>query len=76
MSRARLVAAGTALLALAATAFTASRPGKLRGFDVDSFAHMPVLDGGRVKPIDSLARNSLLVIRGRQAFTFEGAQVV
>ena len=72
MSPARFAAAGAASLTLVAVASTAVRPGKQHGFDVDAFGHLPVLDGGRVKPIDSFARNSLLVIRGRQGFTFEG----
>ena len=75
MSPARFAAAGAASLTLVAVASTAVRPGKLHGFDVDAFGHLPVLDGGRVKPIDSFARNSLLVIRGRQGFTFEGRPV-
>ncbi len=75
MSATRFAAAGAALLALAGVASAAVRPGKLRGFDIDAFGHLPVLDGGRVKPIDSLARNSLLVIRGRQGLVFEGRSV-
>ncbi len=33
------------------------------------FGKLPVLKGGRVQPIDTLARNGLLVISGRQSFT-------
>ena len=47
---------------------------KSRGFDVEAFGQLPVLEGGRVKPIDSIARNALLMIRGQQSFRFEGAQ--
>jgi ABC-type transport system involved in cytochrome c biogenesis permease subunit len=49
--------------------------GAVRGFEVDRFGRLPVLEGGRVKPLDSLARNSLLVIRGAQEFAFEGRTV-
>ncbi len=35
-------------------------------FDVDGFAKLPVSYRGRVKPIDSVARNTLLVLSGRQ----------
>lgn len=35
-------------------------------FDVDSFAELPVQVGGRIKPLDSVARNTLLVLAGRQ----------
>ena len=44
-----LIGAGTSLLP----------PAKVRGLDLDAFAKLPVLEGGRVKPVDSLARNSL-----------------
>jgi ABC-type transport system involved in cytochrome c biogenesis permease subunit len=46
-------------------------PGPVRGFDVVGFGQLPVLEGGRVKPLDSIARNSLLVIRGQQSFRFD-----
>ena len=62
-------------LALAGAVAGALPPGKARGFDVDGFARLPVLEGGRVKPFDSLARNSLLVIRGQQSFTYQGLTV-
>lgn len=36
------------------------------GADIASFGHVPVLVGGRVKPLDTVARNSLLIIHGKQ----------
>ena len=36
-------------------------------FDVNAFGKLPALVGGRVKPMDTVARNSLLIIRGRQS---------
>jgi ABC-type transport system involved in cytochrome c biogenesis permease subunit len=36
------------------------------------FSRLPVLEGGRVKPIDSFARNALLVIRGTQSLPVDG----
>ncbi|WP_269526085.1 cytochrome c biogenesis protein [Coraliomargarita parva] len=36
------------------------------GFDIQSFAELPVQVGGRIKPLDSAARNTLLVLAGRQ----------
>ena len=42
--------------------------GKVRSFEVQGFGALPVLEGGRVKPLDSLARNSLLLIRSQQSF--------
>lgn len=35
-------------------------------FDVRLFGQLPVQNGGRVKPMDSVARNALLVLRGKQ----------
>ena len=60
-----LIGAGTSLLP----------PAKVRGLDLDAFATLPVLEGGRVKPVDSLARNSLLMIRGQQSFSHLGRTV-
>ena len=33
---------------------------------LDSFSKIPVLRGGRVKPLDSVARNILLVLRNKR----------
>ncbi len=35
-------------------------------FDLTKFGKIPVLVGGRVKPLDTVARNSLLIIHGKQ----------
>lgn len=39
--------------------------------DLDEFGRLPVLEGGRVKPIDTLARNNLMVITSRQTWRDE-----
>ena len=39
------------------------------------FARLPVLEGGRVKPMDSFARNSLLLIRGTQSLPQDGREI-
>jgi ABC-type transport system involved in cytochrome c biogenesis permease subunit len=41
-------------------------------FDFSSFGKIPVLVGGRVKPLDTVARNSLLIIHGKQELRLEG----
>ena len=42
-------------------------------FDLASFAELPVQVGGRIKPLDSVARNTLLILSGRQkVMTGEG----
>jgi hypothetical protein len=35
-------------------------------FDLDGFGHLPVLVNGRVKPLDTVARTTLLTIQSRQ----------
>jgi hypothetical protein len=35
-------------------------------FDFDGFGRLPVLANGRIKPLDSVGRNSLLILQGRQ----------
>jgi ABC-type transport system involved in cytochrome c biogenesis permease subunit len=62
-------------LAVVGVALGALPPGDVRGFDVDAFGRLPVLEGGRVKPIDSVARNSLLMIRSQQSFRHDGRTV-
>ena len=38
-------------------------------FDVQAFGNLPIVYQGRPKPIDTLARNSLLIVSDRQEFT-------
>ncbi|HUL57928.1 MAG TPA: cytochrome c biogenesis protein CcsA [Anaeromyxobacteraceae bacterium] len=71
----RLVPWFVGILALIGASVTLLPPGKVRGFDVAAFGHLPVLEGGRVKPIDSVGRNALLVIRGQQSFRHEDRTV-
>jgi ABC-type transport system involved in cytochrome c biogenesis permease subunit len=48
----------------------------LAPFNLEGFGHLPVLDGGRVKPLDTLARNSLILTRAKQtALDAEGEKV-
>jgi ABC-type transport system involved in cytochrome c biogenesis permease subunit len=35
------------------------------GYDVDGFSRIPVLLNGRIQPLDSVARNALLMLRGK-----------
>ena len=42
-------------------------------FDYDAFSRIAVLRGGRVKPIDSVARNCLLVMSNKRTAVREGA---
>jgi len=40
-------------------------------FDFVNFGKLPVLVGGRVKPLDTVARNSLLIVHGKQELSLE-----
>jgi ABC-type transport system involved in cytochrome c biogenesis permease subunit len=71
----KYLAWGAGVLALLVALAFALPGGKVRGFDVQGFASLPILEGGRVKPLDSVARNSLLVIHSRQGFRHEGRMV-
>lgn len=44
---------------------------KVNGFDIAGFGKLPVLLNGRVQPLDSVARNSLLSMRGKQTVAKE-----
>jgi hypothetical protein len=59
------VIVGIGLVYLVAAMMPPSDDGPMRLHD---FAALPVVDGGRVKPIDTVARVSLMVISGRQTF--------
>ena len=54
------------ILALGAIAFTLRLPRNPDAYDVIAFGHLPALVNGRVKPLDTVARTSLLMIQGRQ----------
>ena len=41
------------------------------GFHLREFGRLPVLLNGRIKPLDTVARNSLLIIHGRQTIHFQ-----
>ena len=43
-------------------------------FDFGRFGEIPVLVGGRVKPLDTVARNSLLIIHGKQELRLESGK--
>ena len=45
-------------------------------FDFANFGKIPVLVGGRVKPLDTVARNSLLIIHGKQELHLENARTL
>jgi ABC-type transport system involved in cytochrome c biogenesis permease subunit len=65
------------ILAIAAGSIAANwLPSKTGKSDIDlaRFGKIPVLVGGRVKPLDTVARNSLLIIHGKQELRLEGGR--
>jgi len=42
-------------------------PPRTKGFDLAAFGRLPVLHEGRLKPIDTVVRSSLLFLRGKQS---------
>jgi ABC-type transport system involved in cytochrome c biogenesis permease subunit len=60
-------ALGLAALMVVAMWWSASRPpASNNGYNIDAFAKLVVSSEGRVKPVDSAARDALDVFRGRQ----------
>jgi ABC-type transport system involved in cytochrome c biogenesis permease subunit len=45
------------------------------GFAMEKFGRLPVLLNGRIKPIDTVARNSLLIIHGTQTLALEQGEM-
>jgi ABC-type transport system involved in cytochrome c biogenesis permease subunit len=57
------------LLALAFIGASLRAPRNPGAFDVAGFSQLPILVNGRLKPLDTVARSSLLQLQGRQAVT-------
>jgi len=55
-----------AILAIAATLLPPRNPGE---YDLAAFSRLPTLVNGRIKPLDTVARTSLLMLQGRQRIT-------
>jgi ABC-type transport system involved in cytochrome c biogenesis permease subunit len=56
-------------LALLYVGSTLRAPKNPAAFDVNGFGRLPVLVNGRIKPLDTVARSSLLQLQGRQSVT-------
>ena len=46
------------------------------GAALATFARIPVLSDGRIKPLDTVGRNALLIIRGKQALRLEDGTTI
>ncbi len=63
----RHLAGAVILLALAWLASTLVPRGNPGKFDLAAFGRLPVLANGRIKPLDTVARTSLLLLQGHQS---------
>ncbi|HEY5892284.1 MAG TPA: cytochrome c biogenesis protein CcsA [Chthoniobacterales bacterium] len=63
------------LFGIALIAGSLRSPKSADGFDRDGFGRLPVLVGGRIKPMDTLARTSLMSISGKQALRADGRKI-
>ena len=65
---------GIWLMLVAAAAFVLSplwQRDPVQGYHLEEFGRLPVLLNGRIKPLDTVARNSLLIIQGHQTLRLE-----
>ncbi|MBI2384794.1 MAG: cytochrome c biogenesis protein CcsA [Elusimicrobia bacterium] len=58
--------------ALALAAWPLAAPAPKSDFDLAAFSRLPVLEGGRVKPMDSFARSAMLSMRSKQTVRVDG----
>jgi ABC-type transport system involved in cytochrome c biogenesis permease subunit len=68
----RLLPSATLSLGGAYVALTLLPPASDQALDIVGFGGIPVLANGRIKPLDSVARTSLLTIQGRQRVGYPG----
>ena len=65
------------ILALVSVASSWRMPNVSPGvFDLKTFGELPVLATGRLKPMDTVARNALVIIRGRQTLRLESGETL
>ncbi|WP_414660236.1 cytochrome c biogenesis protein [Horticoccus sp. 23ND18S-11] len=65
----KLIPLLTLILAIGFVGNKARTPKNPGAFDVVGFSQLPVLVNGRLKPLDTVARSSLLQLQGRQTVT-------
>jgi hypothetical protein len=58
-----------AVLVALFAASTLRLPASKSAFDTEGFGTMPILVNGRIKPLDTVARTSLLLLQHKQGFT-------
>lgn len=65
--RSRVLPWAAAILGVAVALSGLLRPTPQTEFDIERFARLPASSGGRVKPMDTVARNALMTAGGRQS---------
>ena len=65
-----------ALTALVAVALSLRAPQNSGDYDIVAFGRLPTLVNGRLKPLDTVARTTLLVTQGRQRVTTVAGQSI
>jgi ABC-type transport system involved in cytochrome c biogenesis permease subunit len=56
------------LLALTLFIRDVRSPDYMEGWDLATFASLPVQEGGRIKPVDTVARTTLMLLGGKQTY--------
>ncbi len=69
---ATLIHAAAILLSLAVLAMPLMPKHEQGVYDLDTLGSLPVSAGGRTKPLDTVARNSLLIVSDRQTVKIDG----
>ena len=69
-----VIALALGFLWVAASLFPPKGP--KNGADLVTFGKVPVLVGGRIKPLDTVARNSLLIIHGKETLRLANGQTL
>ena len=65
----RYIPLTVAALAILFAASTLRLPPSKSAFDTEGFGTMPILVNGRIKPLDTVARTTLLLLQNKQSFT-------
>ena len=68
-----IVLAGAVLWVASSSRMPKSAPGD---FDISAFGKLPVLSEGRNKPFDTVARNALLILRGKQTLRLDDGRTL
>lgn len=69
------ITVATVIVSLALVAMPLMPKGDTGAYDLETLGRLPVSAGGRIKPLDSVARNSLMIISDRQAAELNGERV-